>query len=122
LEEASGTDIFIASGTVQYVKSLSSSLSLLSEKPKHLFINRLPLYEGKPFFTLQNIKRQGLYYVINSFFPQQVFNKKDFINSIQSIGYELVDIWEDRADSCIIPFHPDKSVPFYYGLYFKLGS
>jgi putative methyltransferase (TIGR04325 family) len=113
-EEASGKDIFLASGSVQYVENLSSSLSALSKKPKHLLINRLPLYEGAQFVTLQNGGKV--------FYPSYVFNKTAFIDSLNKLGYERVDIWEDRIDSCIIPFQPEKSCPFYYGLYFKIRS
>lgn len=112
-EEANGTDIFIASGSIQYVESLSISLDKLSEKPKHLLLNRLPLYDGEQFVTLQNGGKV--------FYPQYVFNKKDFISSLQALGYELIDVWEDRADSCFVPFYPEKHVPFYNGLYLKLA-
>lgn len=113
-EEASGKDIFLASGSIQYVENLSSSLCALPEKPKHLLINRLPLFEGSQFVTLQNGGKV--------FYPSYVFNKNSFIDSLNKLGYEMVDIWEDRVDSCIIPFHPEKSCPFYYGLYFKIRS
>lgn len=113
-ELASETDIFIASGSIQYVKFIAADLSRLAKKPKYLLINRLPLYEGKQFVTLQNGGEV--------FYPQYVFNKKEFISSIQAVGYEIVDIWEDRFDSCIIPSYPEKSVPFYHGIYFKLES
>ncbi|HEY9637600.1 MAG TPA: methyltransferase, TIGR04325 family [Coleofasciculaceae cyanobacterium] len=113
-EEASGKDVFLASGSIQYVENLSLSISSLPEKPKHLLINRLPLYDGFQFVTLQN---GG-----NVFYPSYIFNKTNFLDSLNKIGYEMVDIWEDRVDGCFIPFHPDKSCPFYYGLYFKLRS
>jgi putative methyltransferase (TIGR04325 family) len=113
-EEASGKDVFLASGSGQYVEDLSLSLSSLSEKPKHLLLNILPLYEGAKFVTLQN---GG-----NVFYPSYVFNKFEFINSLNNIGYEMVDIWEDMFSHCIIPFHPEKSGPFFHGLYFKLRS
>ncbi len=111
-EAANDTDIFLASGSIQYVESLSRSLLKLTKKPKHLLINRLPLYNGKQFVTLQN---GGMVY-----YPQYVFNRQDFIDSLCNIGYELIDVWKDREDSCVIPLHPKNSVPFYSGLYFRL--
>lgn len=105
-------DVFLASGSIQYIESLSLSLSKLNQKPRHLLINRLPLYGGKQFVTLQN---GGMVY-----YPQYVFNRKDFIDSLCNLGYELIDVWKDREDSCVIPLHPKKSVPFYSGLYFRL--
>jgi putative methyltransferase (TIGR04325 family) len=113
-EEASGTDVFLASGSIQYVENLSISILGLLEKPKHLLVNRLPLYEGEQFVTLQNGGKV--------FYPSYVFNQSNFIDSFKEIGYELIDIWEDWNDSCIIPFHPEKSLLFYRGIYFKLRS
>lgn len=113
-EQANKADIFLASGSIQYVECLSVSLSKLSNKPQHLLINRLPLYDGDKFVTLQNGGKV--------FYPQYVFNKKEFIDSLENLGYELVDIWEDLVDSCMIPFYLEKSVPFYHGLYFKLRA
>jgi putative methyltransferase (TIGR04325 family) len=113
-EEASGKDIFLASGSIQYVENLSVSISSLAEKPKHLLLNRLPLYDGPQFVTLQNGGKV--------FYPSYVFNKTEFIYALNKIGYEMVDIWEDRIGGCLIPFHPEKSCPFYYGLYLKLKS
>lgn len=84
---------------------------MLAEKPQHLLINRLPLYDGEQFVTLQNGGQV--------FYPQYVFNQSDFINSLIDLGYELVDRWEDHELTCIIPFHPDQSVHFYHGLYFR---
>jgi putative methyltransferase (TIGR04325 family) len=105
-------DIFIASGSIQYLKDLSSLLNPFIKKPRHLLLNRIPLYEGEQFVILQNGGKV--------FYPQYVFNKSNFIENLTKIGYDLLDIWEDRLDSCIIPFRPEKSVPFYYGCYLKL--
>ena len=56
------------------------------------------------------------------FYPQYVFNRTEFIDNLESIGYDLIDIWAGISDSCLIPFHPDKSVPYYQGLYFELKN
>lgn len=111
LKDVDGQDIFIGSGSIQYVESLSQILSI-SRKPRHLLINRLPLYNGDKFVTLQNGGKV--------FYPQYVFNKNSFIQELESIGYELIDIWGNSGDSCIIPFHLDKAVNRYSGLYFRL--
>jgi putative methyltransferase (TIGR04325 family) len=113
-EEAMGKDIFFASGSIQYVENLSQSLLSLSEKPKHLLLNRIPLYKGKQFVSLQNAGKV--------FLPSYVFNQANFIDLLKSIGYELIDMWEDRVDACMIPFKPENSVPFFHGLYLKLRS
>lgn len=105
-----GHDVFIASGSIQYVEDLAQTLTKQS-KPTHLLINRLPLYDGERFVTLQNGGKV--------FYPQYVFNKTDFIKALESLGYELIDLWEDRGSSCMIPCHPDRSIRFYHGMYLK---
>ncbi|AFY91640.1 methyltransferase, TIGR04325 family [Chamaesiphon minutus] len=111
---ANGADLFLASGSVQYDKDLAAKINGLEIQPKHILINRLGLYEGKRFVTLQNGGKV--------FYPQFIFNRREFIESFTSIGYELIDIWEDNVDSCYIPSHPQVHVPCYYGLYFKLNN
>lgn len=111
--DVTGKDIFLASGSVQYVANFADKITNLN-KPKHLLINRLPLYNGKEFVTLQNGGKV--------FYPQYVFNKAKFIKGITDIGYQLIDIWQSKDDACVIPFHSQNSVPFYSGLYFKLKA
>jgi putative methyltransferase (TIGR04325 family) len=112
LELASGSDIFLASGSIQYDRDIARRIEALERKPQHILINRIGLYAGKQIVTLQNGGRV--------FYAQYIFNRHEFINSFESIGYKLVDIWEDNVDSCYIPFHPQVNVPCYHGLYFKL--
>jgi putative methyltransferase (TIGR04325 family) len=109
-EEILNLDIFIASGSIHYVDNFAQKLSQ-TNKPKHLLINRLPLYDGDQFVTLQNGGKV--------FYPSYVFNKSNFIGDLEALGYEMVDIWEDRIDAWVIP--PHKSAPFCYGIYFKLA-
>jgi putative methyltransferase (TIGR04325 family) len=112
--QASGKDIFIASGSIQYVQDISDSISNLSVKPQHLLINRIPLHDRYQFVTLQNGGQV--------FYPQYVFNKTNFIDTLQNIGYELADSWENPGDNCIIPFHMEYTMYNYHGLYFKSRS
>lgn len=112
IADADGADILLGSGSIQYIASLADLLATLPTKPRHLLLNRLPLYEGAQFVTLQNGGQV--------FYPQYVFNRRDFIHSLQALGYELVDVWKDTVDSCRIPFHWNRSLPYYHGLYLKL--
>jgi putative methyltransferase (TIGR04325 family) len=111
---ASGSDVFLASGSIQYDEDIALKITALQEKPKHILINRLGLYEGKKIVTLQNGGKV--------FYPQYIFNRSEFTNSFKLMGYELIDSWDDNVDSCYIPFHPEVNVPCYAGLYFKLNN
>lgn len=113
-EEADDADILLASGSAQYIESFSMGIGTLNNRPRHLLINRVPLYDGDPFITLQNGGQV--------FYPGHVFNRKEFIHSLTSLGYELRDAWKDHIDRCNIPFHPNRCLPFYCGLYFQLRS
>ncbi|WP_309736622.1 methyltransferase, TIGR04325 family [Chamaesiphon sp. OTE_75_metabat_556] len=112
---ASGSDIFLASGSLQYDEAdIALKINSLDRKPKHLLINRLGLYDGRKIVTLQNGGKV--------FYPQYIFNRSEFIQSLQLIGYELIDRWEDNVDKCYIPFHPEVNVHCYHGFYFKLNT
>ncbi len=110
-EDAEGADIFIASGSVQYIDSLANRLAQLQHQPNHILLGRFPLCEGKSFVTLQN---GGLV-----FYPVHVFNKQNFVDSIVALGYELIDQWRDPGEPCAVPFHPEFKSLMFHGLYFK---
>lgn len=110
--EANGTDILFTSGTLQYIeKSLAELLIQLKKKPKYLLINHVPFYDGKTFVTVQNI---GYAYS-----PYKIQNKAEFIESIIALDYEYIDgcTWKRK---CSIPFHFERLVREYSGLFFKI--
>jgi putative methyltransferase (TIGR04325 family) len=111
-EEADGTDILIAAGSLQYVEQprLPVLLRRLERPPAHLLLNKLPLYDGPEFVTLQN---GGA-----AFHPQHVFNRNEFVESLEAIGYRLKDEWNVETHPGYIPFHPDFSFRCHRGLYF----
>jgi putative methyltransferase (TIGR04325 family) len=116
VSDADGFDVLIAAGSLQFVPSpsLAESLEKLARPPRHLLLNKIPLRDGPAFVTLQNAG--------TSFVPQHVFERGVFVRGLTRLGYEIVDEWEDRVHSCHIPFHPEKSVPHYSGLYLRRRS
>jgi len=110
--DAIESEILIAAGVLQYIEeSLAEQLSSLHQLPRHLLLNKLPLYEGEPFVTLQN---SGPVYA-----PQHVFNRTQFVTSLTDLGYELIDTWDVPGFACHVPFHPGRSVHRYSGLYLR---
>ena len=111
--EMSGFDILMAAGSLQFMEpSLADTLARLERKPAHLLINKLPLYDGDDFFTLQN--------TIHSYNPYKVLNRARFVRSIEDLGYEVVDDWETPDMGLVkIPLFPEHSISVYSGYYFR---
>jgi len=111
--DCDGADILLASGSLMYIeKSLPVLLAALSSKPKHVLVNRAAFCEGPAFVTLQNIGQ--------AICPYQIRNQREFIREFEETGYTLVDSWDAPEFSCYIPFHPERSVRAYRGMYFRL--
>jgi putative methyltransferase (TIGR04325 family) len=110
---AEDADILIAAGALQYVEeSLGQRLGALRSRPRHLLLNKLPLYDGEPFVTLQN---GGPVWA-----PQHVFNRRQFLGALEELGYELVAAWDVPGFSCAVPFRAGHAVSRYSGLYLRL--
>ena len=115
INEANGSDILLASGSLQYLEyNISDFLSNLVSKPSHLLINLLPLHPSKEFVTIQNIG--------TAFCPYRVFQQDKFISSLTAINYNLVDRWDNAEKKCNLPFQESFSVKPYQGLYFCLQT
>ena len=56
-----------------------------------------------------------------AFTPYKIWNRDEFIATLKAVGYELIDSWSYNR-TCSIPFHPDRFVNAYHGMYFRLGS
>jgi len=107
-----GCQILLASGSVQFLETpLWSSISKLSFKPKHVLINRAALTEEDSFVTLHNFG--------NAICPYRIWNAKVFRMAFEELGYSLVDVWAAPEFSCYIPFHANKGIRPFSGLYFR---
>ena len=113
LQDANGADVMLALGSLQFIEQpLSELLSALQRPPQHLILNKLPLADGPQFVTLQNMGP--------SVAPYYIFNRKAYTDSLVSCGYEVVDTWDNAEFACHIPFHPEKYVPRFSGMYLRL--
>lgn len=114
LAVGSGSDVFLANGSLQYLEPpLEALLRAMALPPRRLIVNLLPLCEGAGFVTLQNIS--------SAFCPYKIQNRQAFIAGLRGSGYELVDEWQNAEKSCRIPFHDDRSLGFYTGMLFERG-
>jgi len=111
--EASGTDILLINGALQYLPyELDELLGELNKLPTHLLVNRLPLHPTESFFTLQST---GV-----AFCPYRVLSEPRFEASVTALGYSVVDRWRVPELSCHIPFAPTRSFDGYQGVMFSL--
>jgi putative methyltransferase (TIGR04325 family) len=109
--DADGADIFMAAGSLQFEPvEIADRLRVLNQPPRHLLINKLPAVEGEEFFTLHNMGQ--------ALSPYRIYSRPALVRSLEAIGYRLVDSWRNADLGCYIPFHPEKTVREYAGLYF----
>ncbi len=102
----------LAAGSLQFIEEdFPDLLQRMGALPAHLILNKTPLTDHPDFVTLQDLGPAVCAY--------RIFNRAKFIKSVESLGYQLVDSWANTDFSCRIPFHPERVVPSYSGLYFK---
>jgi putative methyltransferase (TIGR04325 family) len=109
---ASGADVLFAAGSLQYLEcSLKQILESLDHLPDHLLLNSVPVHPSASYFTVQNMGTACC--------PYRVTAERTFIDGLKALGYEMQDRWENPHRSCVIPFHPERSLDRYFGFYFK---
>jgi putative methyltransferase (TIGR04325 family) len=102
----------LSAGSLQFIETDFADLLLqLGCLPRHLIITQTPLTQLPDFVTLQDLGPAVC--------PYKIFNRTRFIQSIEALGYNLTDSWENTELHCRIPFHPERAVASYSGLYFK---
>ena len=111
-------DIFLASGSLQYVdeKNPTFFLKEFSNKPRYIIINRIPLVTGN---SEQIITLQNLY---NAFAPMYTYHFNNFFSEFKNNGYVILDTWKDFSSNCKIPNEPKVNIPYYHGVCMKLSE
>jgi putative methyltransferase (TIGR04325 family) len=110
---ASGSDVLFAAGSLQYLSyALEDAIGAMAKKPVFLLLNSVPIHMRESYFTVQNIGVACCPYGIRA--------EREFLGALQTLGYELLDRWENPLRSCIIPFHPEKSLDRYFGFALRL--
>jgi putative methyltransferase (TIGR04325 family) len=103
-------DIMLAAGSLQVIEDPFAPLRTLARLPRHLLINKTPVYDRPSAVTLLN---NG-----TSFCPYRLFERAGLIRTLEEIGYSLRDEWRVAELSCHIPFYPEFAVSDYSGYYF----
>ena len=107
-------NIWISAGAIQYFEDARPDhlLDRSGARPQHILLNKLPLYDGEDFVTTQNLGS-------GSYAPLHVYNRRRFIDGIESLGYTLRDQWPVHERSLQLPGYPERSFPTFSGLYFE---
>jgi len=106
-----GCDVFLSAGALQYVEEpLPSILARLGSRPRHIILNKMPLYDGETFWTVQSTGR--------AFHAYRIYNRAELVDSVTALGYRVVDDWVNREQSCKIPFTRGRDIDAYSGYYF----
>jgi putative methyltransferase (TIGR04325 family) len=106
-------DVLISAGTLHYIEQplLWDLLSAALRWPEHVLLNKVPLYQGETFVTLQNIRR--------GYAPSWVWNRSEFLGAFQRQGYRAADGWSVPERHFWLPGHPERTFGAYSGVYLQ---
>jgi putative methyltransferase (TIGR04325 family) len=111
VEDAHDCSVFFSAGALQYCDdSVIGLLAKAKSRPRHIILNKMPLYDGESFVTVQSTGR--------AFHAYRIFNRRELVSSVEALGYRAVDDWQNREQSCEIPFTRGKDLEAYSGYYF----
>jgi len=109
--DGKGCTILLAAGAMQYVDTtLTQLLEQVGSRPRHLLINKMPMYDGEAFWTVQSTGR--------AFHAYRIYNRAAFVAEAEALGYRLVDDWQNREQHCEVPFTRGRDIDAYTGFYF----
>jgi len=110
--DASGQDVLVTSGALQYLEyTLPELLQTLQHPPVHVLVNLVPMHPTQGYFTLQNIGRAVL--------PYRVMAIPEFTAAMEALGYVAQDQWHSAERYLRVPFEPDCRIDGYEGFYFR---
>jgi putative methyltransferase (TIGR04325 family) len=110
--DASGQDILLTSGVLQYLDyTLPELLQTLQDPPAHVLVNLVPMHPSRGYFTLQNIGKAVL--------PYRVMAIAEFVSAMEALGYVVQDQWHSAERYLRVPFEPGCNVDGYEGFYFR---
>ena len=110
-DQLAGADILLSAGALQFIENPFEILRLAIGLPRHMLLNKIPVYNKPHMVTIQNMG--------TSFCPYHLFNRDQIIRDVEALGYEMVDSWQNPALGCFIPFYPEYSIDAFSGFYFR---
>lgn len=112
LSDAPDIDVVLASGVLQYLDvPFGELLRRLPTPPRHLVLNKVATRTGPTVVTLENFGCADV--------PYHIRDYTEFLSSLDTLGYDVVDKWQIPELSHIIPTHPDLGSSASFGFYAK---
>jgi putative methyltransferase (TIGR04325 family) len=110
-------DLWLAAGAIEFIEQgrPNQLLAASRQRPRHILLNKLPLYDGEDYVSTQNIGG-------GAFAPHYVYNRARLVADIEALGYHLIDAWEVGGRRLSLIEHPNKTIPRYSGLYFRASD
>ncbi len=110
---ASGHDVLLVSGALHYFDfTLADYIAGLTDRSKHVLINRTPLVDAPTAATVQY--NPGVVMV-----PCRLLNRAELVAGMEKLGYRLVDSCARAELSIKLPYDPEYWVREYSGAYFR---
>ncbi len=112
LDDVTGADVVLATGSLQYIeRQIADLLAAQPRKPRVVLINETPTHDQREIITLQNI---GV-----AICPYRIARFGDVVASMEAIGYELLDSWEDPTRRTQIAYVTGANEIAYSGFCFR---
>jgi putative methyltransferase (TIGR04325 family) len=94
---------------LQYVPETFAELltRLGNAKPPYILANRNALWDGPTFFTLQSLGPVVC--------PYRVQNRRDFVVSLEALGYDVKDTWECAESGITVRWRIHHRIKCYAG-------
>ena len=109
--DGAGCTVLLAAGSLQYIDaSVTSILNRIGTLPRHVILNKMPVYDGEAFVTVQSTGR--------AFHAYRIYNRAALVGELTALGYRLIDDWSNREQHCEIPFTRGRDIDAYSGFYF----
>jgi len=113
INESSGADLFLASGSLHYFEQpLHELLRTLEKLPTHVIINRSPFSRGPDVITIQDNQ--------SFLVPCKLHSRSTLLSGMNSLGYRFHMEWPVHERKLVLPLDPHLSARTYSGFYFRL--
>jgi putative methyltransferase (TIGR04325 family) len=114
IDDAPDADILLASGVLPYLDiPFDGFLRRLPALPQHLILNKVATREGPTVVTLERFR-------LAAEVPYQIRDRAQFLSTLDSLGYDVVDQWQIPDLTHLIVTHPHLGTSTSYGYYARL--